>query len=110
MHFHHALLVEATDEDEAKSAAESFLEPYGEGNVWDWYATTESDRFAFDLGKNKTAFTVNAENPKFFDIIKTHEGYGDNELKRLEEMLKNKYETLAVMLFNTTDSMDLYYI
>lgn len=37
MHKGVILLVKASDKEEALSEVESFLEPYGEGFVWDWY-------------------------------------------------------------------------
>lgn len=38
MHKGVILLTEASNKKEALEKVESFLEPYGKGNVWDWYA------------------------------------------------------------------------
>jgi hypothetical protein len=38
MHVIHLIAVEAEDEEEAVDTAESALGPYGDGDVWDWYA------------------------------------------------------------------------
>ena len=37
MHFHHEILVKAEDKSQAQSIVESFLEPYGDGEVFDWF-------------------------------------------------------------------------
>ena len=37
MHKGVILLVKTLDKEEALNEVESFLEPYGEGDVWDWY-------------------------------------------------------------------------
>src|SRR5450432_1763921 len=37
MHKGIILLVKATDKDEAISEVNSFMEPYGDGDVWDWF-------------------------------------------------------------------------
>jgi len=38
MHKGVILIVKADDKDEAQTRAEEFLEQYGDGDVWDWYA------------------------------------------------------------------------
>ena len=38
MHTIHLIAVRADDEESAIAAAEYALEPYGDGDVWDWYA------------------------------------------------------------------------
>lgn len=38
MHTAKILLVKATDREDAWARCEEFLEPYGDGNVWDWYS------------------------------------------------------------------------
>jgi hypothetical protein len=38
MHFLHLIAVEATSGEEAIAEAEGFLDHYGNGDVWDWYA------------------------------------------------------------------------
>jgi hypothetical protein len=37
MHVGHIIAVVAEDQEEAQASAESFLEDYGGGDVWDWY-------------------------------------------------------------------------
>lgn len=37
MHKGVILLTKAKNREEAKAKAEEFLEPYGDGDVWDWY-------------------------------------------------------------------------
>jgi len=108
MHFHHCLLVEAADAEEALSVVEHFLDSYGDEKVWDWYVTTDSGRFCFQLADDHMAYAVSAKNKKFFDIIKTHEGYVRGEIKDCENEIR-KYETIDELL-NTKKDRDLYYL
>ena len=38
MHKGVIILVEAEDRQDAMNKVEDFLEPYGDGDVWDWYS------------------------------------------------------------------------
>jgi len=54
MHKGIILLVEAKNKEHARSEAEKFLEPYGDGDVWDWYAV--GGRWSGTLNKNHNKF------------------------------------------------------
>jgi hypothetical protein len=60
MHIMHLIAVEADDEEDAVSAAEEAILPYGEGDVWDWYEVGGRWEGYFD-GKNVVNFKENPE-------------------------------------------------
>lgn len=62
MHFRHIIMVTAESEDEAIYEASSSIEPYGEGNVWDYYAVGGRWLGHFN-GKNVVGFK---DNPTLF--------------------------------------------
>ncbi len=63
-------LTQAADRDEAVSNIESFLEQYGDGDVWDWYV----------IG-GRWSGTLNAKTNEFFEKAKAHfaAAYPDNK-------------------------------
>ena len=59
MHKGVILLTKASDRDEAVSQVESFLENYGDGDVWDWYVI--GGRWSGTLNTKAKEFFVAAE-------------------------------------------------
>ena len=59
MHKGIILLVKAEDKEDAINEAESFLEPYGNGDVWDWYII--GGRWSGTLNKNYKKFMKQAK-------------------------------------------------
>ena len=55
MHYRHIIMVTAESEDEAIEEASSSIEPYGEGNVWDYY-DVGGRWFGHFNGKNVVGF------------------------------------------------------
>ena len=88
MHKGVILLVKASDKEEALSEVESFLEPYGEGDVWDWYQiggrwnNTLAPKDKLDLFREKCK------------SILTREEYGvsQNEIDSKQELLQKAWE------------------
>ena len=88
MHKGVILLVKASDKEEALSEVESFLELYGEGDVWDWYQmggrwnNTLAPKDKLDLFREKCKG------------ILTREEYGitQNEINSKQELLQKAWE------------------
>lgn len=70
MHKGVILLTKASDRDEAVSQVESFLENYGDGDVWDWYV----------IG-GRWSGTLNTKAKEFFVAAEKHfkQAYPENE-------------------------------
>lgn len=78
MHYRHIIMVTAENEDEAMEEAASAIEPYGEGNVWDYY----------DVGGRWTGY-FNGKN-----VV----GYKDDPalfMKELEGVQREQQETFS---------------
>ena len=89
MHKGVILLVEASDKEEALNEVESFLEPYGEGFVWDWYQiggrwnNTLAPKDKLDMFKEKC------------DSILSKNEHGwltQNEIDSKQELLQKAWE------------------
>jgi hypothetical protein len=68
MHVLHLIAVEADSEEEAVEMAEAAIEPYGDGQVWDWYSVGGRWKGLFGLNKDGTDKNVLqfAEDPEQF--------------------------------------------
>lgn len=77
-------LTKATDRDEAVSNVETFLEQYGEGDVWDWYV----------IG-GRWSGTLNAKTKEFFEKAAAHfkTAYPDRKNDFLTQNMVNEQAT-----------------
>ena len=81
MHKGVILLVKADDRDGAIGEAEQFLEPYGDGDVWDWYVVG-----------GRWSGTLNAKTKEFFEKAEAHfkAAYPDNKNPFLTQNMVNE--------------------
>lgn len=98
MHFVCLLAVEADSEAEARSMAESFLEPYGNGDVWDWYEIGGRWSGIFDgkdllrypdnpvVFRNKIEDSLQARDGEFRSLIR---GFRENPVFTLGDSLRD---------------------
>jgi len=84
------MLTKAKSRDDAKDNVESFLEPYGEGNVWDWYV----------IG-GRWSGTLNEKNREFEKKVKElcppeqKFGYSVREMKEKRESFNELWKKIG---------------
>ena len=70
MHYLHLISVQASNEEEALELVDSALDPYGRGDVWDYYTVGGRWDGYFSNGKNTLRYT---DNPKeFIEVLEKH--------------------------------------
>ena len=94
MHVLHVIAVEADDAEDARVEAESAIEPYGDGQVWDWYEVGGRWDGVFD-GSNMLNY---AKNPEGFRAA----------LKRVRDNQNSEFcEALDTVLGRTVEAGDV---
>ena len=93
MHKGIILLVKAEDKEDAINEAESFLEPYGNGDVWDWYIL--GGRWSGSLNKNYGKFTKIAK-----AILGNKDFVSRNDIEKNSDKLQKVWEDLGEMTEN----------
>jgi len=98
MHIAHIIAVEATNAEEAASAAGEAISDYGDGRVWDWYVV--GGRWEGSLeGGNTLQYSAN---PKAFrKAVENMLQYRDEEFMKLQSKLTGK-DVTAEELTNDT--------
>ena len=99
MHHHLQMLVKAKSKSEAEREAEIYLEPYGNGLVWDCYSIGGRWSESNDI--------INATHPDFKKRIKEALNAKQNKIDEYKRFLEKKYDTFASILLNTTNHIDL---
>jgi len=79
MHTLAILLTKATTKDEAKTNINSFMEEYGDGQVWDWFVI--GGRWSGQLNKN---------NQKFKDTVRERNVFEDNNMISVKDVEDNQ--------------------
>lgn len=92
MHKGVILLTKASDKEEALEKVESFMEQYGDGDVWDWYQV--GGRWQNELAPKELK-------EKFYEVIKTflkQEKFGitQQEIDKNAVKLQNTWENLGL--------------
>lgn len=73
MHTNRLLLVEAGNANAAKRLVEEFLEPYGDGHVWDWYQFGGRWAWSTVIEENKDTIANQNDNYKSIHLDYEHE-------------------------------------
>jgi hypothetical protein len=86
MHHLTILLVKADDKEEARTKADSFLEPHGEGRIWDWYQV--GGRWSGVLDPHSDAFY------KWAGTLVEH-GFACRWIDDNKKLLQDKWEEMG---------------
>lgn len=93
MHKGVILLTQASDREEAIDNVETFLEQYGDGDVWDWYQIG---------GRWQNTLAPKDLKEKWYEMIKTFLKEGEwgimqSDIDSNAEALQNSWETLGLL-------------
>jgi hypothetical protein len=95
MHKGVILLVKATDRDEATKKVRTFMEPYGDGKVWDWYVI--GGRWSNILIPADKAKAYNEYADNVLEDLEGHPGFiTDVEVKKKRPLLQAKWAELGL--------------
>lgn len=94
MHALHLLAVEAEDKDEALELVDTYLEPFGDGLVWDWWAVGGRWEGYFENGASKENVLCYAEDEEKFR----------NNLLRIDEAQDRVFKRLIEKVFGLEPS------
>lgn len=94
MHKGVILLVKASDRDEAKEKAEEFLEPYGDGDVWDWYSI--GNRWHNTLAPADKVKKFHKSVTKLYPQLKGSYSINDIENDKVRPIIQKEWDKLGL--------------
>jgi hypothetical protein len=118
MHFNHIVVVKANDKKDAIQKAEEFLEPYGKGDVWDWFEIggrwswkKNDDQYHSD--KIANVLKISDDRKKAEQIIKYQLKTQTDEIKAcnrylIDEMKRSKIYKLSDLKQETAGMIGYY--